>query len=870
MLELKGFQQRSLTALESYLQQAVTMGAKRAFICQTNRPYLEVPKLPDLPYVCLRIPTGGGKTLVACHAVGVAVKEFLRQERAVCLWLVPSKPIREQTLKALRDRSHPYRQAVEAKLPGPVSVMDLTEALYVQPGTLSGETVVIVSTLQALRVTDTEGRKVYESAGALENHFSALSDEQHSLVEKRVDGSIPYSLANVLRLHRPIIIMDEAHNARTPLSFDTLSRLAPSVILEFTATPETTQKPEQEFFASNILCHCSAAELKSEDMIKLPVKLETRPDPKETISHALQMQRELEKSAAEEERATGEHIRPIILFQAEARSAEAERFTVDKVREALVNDFKIPEVRIAVSTGDKDELEGVDLSARDCPIRYVITVQKLREGWDCPFAYVLCSVQHVYSARAVEQVMGRVLRMPKARRKTREDLNCAYAFVASEHFAHAAQSLKDALVENGFERMETEDLVIASDRQPEGTGFLPLFREPIVEPVPERPDLSKLSAAGRATITYDERTETIQVPAGVSDATVLELSRCFGSPSGREVAERILARRRGCARPKSPSERGVPFEVPQLAVRVGKQLELFEEDHFLDGNWELTEAEATLSESLFPVGVRRREAAAVDVNADGRLDVEVRYAEELFKQLSFVSGEPGWTLPALVNWLDRQFPHPDLTQTQTTWFIRRIVTGLMEARGLTLDRLALEKFRLRSAIAERIGQLRAEQRKKGFQRVLFGKEAEIEVSPELVFSFGPNDYGPNWFYDGTPLPKHYYPRIGELKSEGEEFECARYIAEMDEVDCWVRNLDKDPQRNFWLQTSTDRFYPDFVAKLKDGRNLVVESKGEHLWSNDDSKEKRAIGELWAERSGGRCLFVMPKGKDWADIRKRVA
>ena len=699
-------------------------------------------------------------------------------------------------------------------------------------------------------------------------HFSALADEQNNLIEKREDGSIPYSLANVLRLHRPIIIMDEAHNARTPLSFDTLSRLAPSAILEFTATPETTQRPEQEFFASNVLYHCSAAELKSEEMIKLPVKLETRPDPKETISHALQMQRELEKSAAEEERATGEHIRPIILFQAEARSAEAEHFTVDKVRETLLNDFKIPEDRIAIAYGDKDQLEGVELSARDCPIRYVVTVQKLREGWDCPFAYVLCSVQHVYSARAVEQVMGRVLRMPKAKRKTLEELNCAYAFVASEHFAHAAQSLKDALVENGFERMETEDLVIASDRQPEGTGFLPLFQEPIVEPVTERPDLSKLGDAGRATITYDERTETIRVPASVSDATVLELSRCFATPSGREVAERILARRRVCARSKSPSELGMAFEVPQLAVRMGKQLELFEEDHFLDAKWELTEADATLPESLFPVGARRHEAAALDVNADGRIGVQVAYAEVLFKQLSFVSGEPGWTLPALVNWLDRQFPHLDLTRTQTTLFIHRIVTGLMETRGLTLDQLALKKFPLRSAIAARIGQLRAEQRKKGFQRVLFGGEVEIEVSPELVFSFGPNNYGPNWFYEGAPslLPKHYYPRIGQLQSEGEEFECARYIAEMDEVEYWVRNIELRPETSFWLQTSTDRFYPDFVAKLKDGRILVVESKGEVYWSNDDSKEKRAVGDLWADRSGGRCFFLMPKGRDWARIK----
>ena len=78
-----------------------------------------------------------------------------------------------------------------------------------------------------------------------------------------------------------------------------------------------------------------------------------------------------------------------------------------------------------------------------------------------------------------------------------------------------------------------------------------------------------------------------------------------------------------------------------------------------------------------------------------------------------------------------------------------------------------------------------------------------------------------------------------------------------------------PESAFWLQTSSDKFYPDFVAMLDDGRILIVEYKGEHLWSNDDSKEKRAIGELWADRSDGKCLFLMPKGPDWGAIQAKL-
>ena len=133
MLELREYQRRSLDALEAYLRKVAELhDAKLAFMHQTERPYRSVPRLPGLPYVCLRVPTGGGKTLMACHAIGIAAKEYLQAEHAVCLWLVPSNTIRDQTLAALRNLRHPYREAVAAAFGGQVTVLDLTEALYVQ------------------------------------------------------------------------------------------------------------------------------------------------------------------------------------------------------------------------------------------------------------------------------------------------------------------------------------------------------------------------------------------------------------------------------------------------------------------------------------------------------------------------------------------------------------------------------------------------------------------------------------------------------------------------------------------------------------------------------------------------------------------
>jgi len=339
----------------------------------------------------------------------------------------------------------------------------VAEALSLSRPDAEGGACIVVATLQAFRVDDTAGRKVYQDAGALMDHFSGITREQVARLEIVEGTSRPVSsLANLLRLHRPMVIVDEAHNARTPLSFETLARFAPSMILELTATPSMATDRGSDNPASNILFHVSAAELKAEEMIKLPIRLQTDSDWRKVIGQALDCQAALEDAARTEEQATGEYIRPIILFQAQSSSkTDPDRLTPEVVAEFLVNDKRIPRDQIAIHATGHAELDAIDdISASSCPVRYVITVQKLREGWDCPFAYVLCSVAELSSPTAVEQLLGRVLRMPKGRRKTNDLLNRAYAFVASSNFQAVAERLKDGLVDGaGFDRLEAAELV---------------------------------------------------------------------------------------------------------------------------------------------------------------------------------------------------------------------------------------------------------------------------------------------------------------------------------------------------------------------------------------------------------------------------
>ncbi|MBA4032354.1 MAG: restriction endonuclease subunit R [Planctomyces sp.] len=870
MLELKNYQQRSLDDLQLFFHRCGEHGAKRAFIEQTERPYKTVKHFPDLPYVCLRIPTGGGKTLMAAHAVGIAAREYLQAETTVCLWLVPTNTIREQTLAALKSRAHPYRQALASRFASPVSILDLSEALSVQPGTLKGETVVIVSTLAALRVEETEGRKIYETAGALMAHFSEVSGQLSDVLEKNTDGTTPYSLANVLRLHRPVIVMDEAHNARTSLSFNTLARFNPSCVIEFTATPETTHDPEKGKFASNVLCHVSAAELKIEEMVKLPIRLETRPDWREVVSEALATREQLEAAATKEELATGEYIRPIVLLQAQPKHKTKETITVERLKQHLLDDCKIPEERIAVATGGTRELEDVNLFDRTCPVRFIITVSALKEGWDCSFAYVLCSVADIGAAKSVEQLLGRILRLPHARRKTQVELNSAYAFSASARFMDAAASLKDALVENGFERVESDQLVVqntASQPTLFSGGNAGLFGE-VVQTVPEVPNLDKLPDDLRQRVVYHRTNGTLTVIGAISSDEAKALEGAFTTTAGKEVAQKIFVAAGGKA--TFTSVVGRSFSVPLLTIlQPGGQRELFE-DQYLEQPWKLTDCDHELTTTDLPMEILAGQVGHLDLTKEGRVDIQ--FTRHLRQQLRLVGIEPGWDLPGLANWLDRQIPHPDISPSESRLFILRALERLHEIRNLTTEQLAQQKYRLREALSAKIDGHRRSQRAKAFQKLLF-ESADVIVNdtPLFCFHFQEGNYAPNWYYEGSyTFQKHFFPVVGELKPDGEEFDCAAFIDQLPEVEWWVRNLERKPHSAFWLQTPTDRFYPDFVAMLKDGRRLVVEYKGDDRWSNDDSKEKRQIGELWASASRGNCLFVMPNGRDLAAIQRVIS
>jgi type III restriction enzyme len=871
--ELRSYQREALRTLRVYLQKVIRMDgvannpARAAFNDVVEATYSPAPMVDEqTPYVCIRIPTGGGKTVVAAHAVGVAAKEYLQTSNPMVLWLVPSTAILDQTLAALRDLNHPYRAALAAEFGRNLSVLTVTEALALSRPDATGGACIIVGTLHAFRRDDMTGLKVYQDAGALMDHFSGLAPQQLERLEKVEGTDRPIaSLCNVLQLHRPMIIVDEAHNARTPLSFETLKRFDPSLIIEMTATPQLTRDIENDIFPSNVLFHVSAAELKAEEMIKLPIRLSTDTDWRKVIAQALDCQKALEDAAKAELVSTGEYIRPIVLFQAQSKSkTDPHRLTPEAVVQFLTDDKRIPRDQIAIQATDHAELDTIDdIAAPDCLVRYVVTVQKLREGWDCPFAYVLCSVAELSSPTAVEQILGRVLRMPKARRKTRDVLNRAYAFVASNNFQTVAERLKDGLVDGaGFNRLEAELMVKAH-----GAFEFDEERADFVhnsDALPDAPNataehviaaIDKLPPALKARVQFNTETRKIGVTRSLSRDERNLMQIAFAKVDGAErVIDRLFIRSNRIQASEIPEGEKPPFLVPRLGILRQGVLELFGPDHFLDLPWNLAACDPAPFAQRFAIQAETK-AGEIDVSNKGHM--KIAFIGQLHDQLAMAIQEPAWTLARLVNWIDRGIPHPDVTKPAARVFIQRALEAALQSKGYTLDQLARYKYELRRTLAEEIQSLRVS-REEGRFKALFATDAQsFETSAELALLFDEQSYVYNQPYKGArKFNKHYFPIIGDLKPDGEEFRCAVFLDECAVVRYWVRNVDRKPNA-FWLQLSGARFYPDFVALLVDGRILVVEYKGSHL--EEDAKEKRMIGELWAEASGGKCLFAMPTG-----------
>lgn len=862
---LKPYQRQALTALSDFLAlaqegdpaaafQTVVDAAQpdglptlRARLGRYFRPYRPAKGLDDVPYVCLRLPTGGGKTILAAHAIAAARDAGIGGDYPLVLWLVPTDIIRTQTAEALADPKHPYRAALDAAFDGRVRVFDIADYAQIRPHDLAQNACIFVGTIQTLRVTDTNKRKVYAHHEDLEPHFSRLDRfalEALPDLERTTGGQVKYSFANLLHLHRPLMLVDEAHNAVTGLSDEMRRRINPAAVVEFTATPQDR---------SNILFNVSAAELKQEAMIKLPIVLQEHPHWQAAVVGTVQERDRLARLAEKD----ASYIRPLALYQAEPKDREV---TVEVLKRHLIDDLKIPEERVVVATGGERGLDGIDLRDPACPIEHIITVEALKEGWDAPFAYVFCSVASIRSATSVEQLLGRVLRMPYAQRRSQIDLNKAYAHVSEPSFREAAEALKDKLVDMGFDDADLPE-VLEHPTQVFDWGGDALFglREPdrpVFVPAPDTPEVrAVLEQAGAAVTT---------APGGGLTVRVADLGRPGLAAALAAAAPTVSAQLLAAVETLSPSQRGQAFTIPRLVTRVQGEL-AFDLDEVMGLiDWRLMDESADVPGLVEALDERVRR---FEIDVD-RSQVIQRFLNEERDLFGDAPPPDGWTPELLVNLLAPLVRDESVAHADAIGWLTQVVRGLRQ-RGQPLNRLMRMKHVLARRLRTRVAELKASARAREARRWLLAPDAPVETLANEGFVFRDGMFDGVRPYRGRRrFNKHFLPVIPDFDgSEGEEVACAADLDSLKAVKFWSRNVANHPNA-FWLQTSQGRTYPDFVAMLADGRIFVVEYKGDHLWA--DSEEKRAIGMAWERAGGGLYLMVRKLDKGLPPLSQMLA
>jgi len=880
--ELKNYQRYVLRQLWEFLRLARigdTAGAYRAVIENNQNDdgyannyagqYHPIVKGLDCPHVCIRVPTAGGKTYLAAHAIGHGAT-YMETENPTVLWFTPTDKIRTQTAAMLQDRNHPCRIAIENRFGFDVVVHDIDQFDTIRPQDLSDRVCIVVSTAQMFMREETtrensDGmskatRRIYATHENFEPHFERfLPPSAPNTLELDESGKPKLSFANLLHLVRPLVVLDEAHRFVSKLSHQVLRRINPACVLEWTATPK--EKPADLQPLHNVLVNIPAQALYDEQMVKLPISVSQHADWEQAVSGAVAERRDLAKIAAD----SGEAIRPIVLYQAQDQDEET---TVKKLKAHLMNAHDIDEDAIAIHTGDIKELDAAgDLLSANCKIEHVITIQALVEGWDCPFAYVLCALSNVASATRIEQLLGRIMRMPNARHRGQKKLNRAYVHVPETTPFAAAERLREKLVNQlGFEEEETDWAVqesILVDGSKEGV----LDIQDIAVETAARPDFAKLPEEERAAV---EKAVEVQQAGGAWKVVV---SRPI-PPAAREIIiaavakpKRALEKRRltienqRLAIARAPAQRGAKFApMPTLFFYSSAQ----EKEVIVNADtlYEVARWNDLDDNCLIERFSIKETAQTVEIFVSGG---KVVLSKGQQYQLPLTETENYSGKKYLASWLEQKIRDPHGRYFPET--LKKLVKANLDELGKehSPDTLARAKYQLAEALKDRLARHAREVEEQTFNECLVDKS--IQCRP--LFEFPPHDYrhGGNVYPGGFVFQKHYYHDIGGLN--GEEAVCARSIDSSDHVEFWIRNLSKVEGAYSIPIGIGSNFYPDFVVLLKNGKRLIVEYKGKYFASNQDSRLKQQMGEF-IERHFGDCFFLMvTKSKDAPGIDAQI-
>ena len=860
MMELKKYQQEVLNALDDYiemledtkdLREAYRLfWLKRKIDIQRDssersslRPYNN--SITGVPNVTVKVPTAGGKTFIACSALKHLFAHHPFGKPKVVIWFVPSDTILKQTYCNLNDPQHPYRRRINVDFNGRVKVICKEEALLAQGlkiAELKDNLTILVLSVQSFASENKETRKARR-----ENENFAEHVAHYTYPDKMLSNADETSLLQVLAQLNPVLVIDESHNFEgSELRQDLQREINPSFILNLTATPRQN---------SNIICFVDSYRLKQANMVKLPVVVFNNKTETEVIANAIALQERLEKRAQMMREHGGRYIRPIVLFQAQPKVA-GNKETFEAIKDKLVK-AGLSEKYIAIKTADKDELKNVDLMSEDCTIRYIITVNALKEGWDCPFAYILASLANRTSSVEVEQILGRILRQPYTMKHEDQMLNLSYVFTNSADFHNTLDNIIDSLNKAGF---SSKDYRVADEEpQQEEESTRSLFIQHFL-------DFGVAEGEGE-----EENTAETDIPNIESETLKEEISqermeqrvqhietKAKEQGSQYEEATKNIDEDDNSFNPDDMSdlhymkdmfrEDAEQVTLPVFAISAssdifddGKEMPLSKEN--LSDNIDIT-----LADKQIDFTFTQPEAMRIDLEKVGTDEyVPARFKLKAGDLAALRENLKKWDTEGLARQLSQkiadamdfnEIPHDHIKKYAFDILHRLDKDKLEQLFKLEID--TVQKFR------DKLLAILQDYRHKRFIDWLDMGD-KIWLSTALGYQF------PKHITLNSPsigIPKGLYKKEGDMNDFEEGVITA--VANLDNVLYWHRNPERG--RGFCINGFINH-YPDFIVRMKSGRIVLIETKGKQL-KNDDSKEKLELGKAWARKAGDNYRYFM--------------
>lgn len=862
-MELKDYQADVLTDLSKYLEtlldckghlpNAFTKYWKDRGVL--NQAYKN--NIKEVPHVCVKVPTAGGKTFIAVNALDrifSAFAEYNPTRPKFVVWLVPSLTILEQTVKNLSNIDHPYRQRLNDLFNGRVQIYEKADVL--QGAGFNADTVreqlsIVVMSFDSLKATNKENRKAFQENGYLASFLNDGSE-----VIEPLEGIDPSALINVMRTLKPIVVVDESHNAESNLSVDMLRNLNPSFIFDLTATPRDN---------SNIISYVDALRLKKQNMVKLPVIVANQRSQEDVIMAALNMRRQLEEFAKKSEEKGGGYIRPIVLFQAEPKNKD-DTTTFEKVREILL-ELNIPKEHIAIKTANINELKNVDLMSRDCQVRYIITVNALKEGWDCPFAYVLATLANKSSVVDVTQILGRVLRMPYTRKHSIELLNLSYVFTSSSHFQNTLNQVVEGLNKAGFSKRDYREVDLSALELEQAPAPTPAQDELnlAAQPEEEKPavtgdgqdleiEKSKLNpdweqkaveqaagldASGNQQPTAENDSTGVEAIKAQAAEQAKEFEKQANSASGESVPEELKKDMNEHKMKPIFEELAKAIQLPQFFIKLpsdGGFFDTGDEWHKLAkenllSNFVLANLDATINFTAIESDVYAVDAEEIGKGESAPAFKAVKKAEKE-KLNSIIKSQP--TSGQITSIVGRLFSligkntfYP-IEDNDVKYYLTRIVEAMnADQRADCLER----DYAYVKLIKEKIQALANEYAAKEFSNWLTTQKVKLRPSFSLPATIAPSDNAP-------AISKSLYVTEGGVNNL--EAKVIRGVADLENIVWWHRNLERG--KGFVINGFLNH-YPDFIVLTESKNIVVVETKGDDR-DNSDSKDKLKLGKVW--------------------------